>query len=182
MLGIFRCGRRGTATVELGLCLPLLVMLIGGGFDFGMAVYLRLQLEAAASAATNYAIVNAARVNAANGASLANSLAQIVSNDVGGTLASAAVVVNGGPAVTISGGAAVASGTASNADACYCPTGTAGDLTWGAAATCGTTCASGLVAGKFVTVQIQQSYRPIFSGYGFAANGAISTAAIVQVQ
>ena len=43
--------------------------------------------------------------------------------------------------------------TASAANACYCPSGTAPAVNWGAAATCGAACSGGGYAGKFVLVQ-----------------------------
>lgn len=42
-----RMGAPGQSLVELALVLPILLMLVGAGIDFGLAVYARSQVEAA---------------------------------------------------------------------------------------------------------------------------------------
>ena len=94
------------------------------------------------------------------------------------------MVVNDGPSTTVSGGTPSSGGTASNADLCYCPTGTVGAFTWGSSATCGTACPGTNTgfAGKFVTITASRAYTPIFSTYGIVQNNTISASAAVQVQ
>jgi Flp pilus assembly protein TadG len=173
---------RAVAAVEFGLVAPIFCLLFAGMVDFGGTVYMRLQLESAVSTGINYALINAASVSSTSGGSLASSIAALVANDVGGSLTSGSIVINSGPTATIAHGAATSGGTASNADSCYCPTGSPTGWSFGAAATCGGTCASGGLAGKFVTVSITQTYSPLFANYGLVTNGAITAAAIVQTQ
>jgi Flp pilus assembly protein TadG len=176
--------RRGVAAVEFALVTPIFCLLLAGIVDLGGALYTKFKLDAAVTAGTNFAQVNAGNVSSANGQTLANNIATIVETSQGASWADDGVVVNDGPAATVSGGTSSTSGTASNADLCYCPTGTPGSFTWGSAVTCGSAC-PGLntgYAGKFVTITASHGYTPIFSSYGIVQNDTISASAAVQVQ
>lgn len=174
--------RGGVAALEFALCAPILCLIFAGTADLGMVLYTKFKLDAAASAATNYAVINASSVNSTNGATLASNLASIVETSEGTSFANGTVVVNNGPSDTISGGTISAGGTASNADSCYCPTGSPTSVTWGSAVSCGSSCAGGGYAGKFVVVTASRTYTPIFSSYGIVKNGTISVGAAAQVQ
>lgn len=174
--------RSGAAALEFALCAPVLCLIMAGAVDLGLVLYAKFKLDAAVSAASNYAMLNSANVNSTSGANLANTLGTIVSTSQGGVSPDAAIVVNAGPSDTVSGGVSTAGGTASKADSCYCPTGSASQMTWGSALTCGTSCPSGGYAGKFVTIVASRSYKPIFSSYGIVQNGTISVGATAQVQ
>jgi len=50
-----RLGEAGIAGVELALALPMLILLMVGGFDFGRAIYEQNRLAAAAQAGVQYA-------------------------------------------------------------------------------------------------------------------------------
>lgn len=175
-------GRRGVAALEFGLLAPVFMIGLAGMVDLGNALVAKFILEASVSAASNYAMVNAAKVSATDGATLANSLGLITANARKAGWADSVATVNNGPKVTVTSGAAVASGTAANADSCYCPTGSASSLTWGGAVACGNSCASGSTAGKFVLISASHTYTPIFSQYSFAPSGTMTVAALVQVQ
>lgn len=174
--------RSGVASVEFALFLPLFCMLLAGVVDLGGALYTKFKLDSAVTAGANYAQVNAANVGATNGQTLANNIATVVESSEGSTWANDTVVVNNGPATSVSSGSSSTSGTASNADACYCPTGTASSVTWGSSATCGSSCAGGGYAGKFVVITASQTYTPLFASYGFVNNNTISASSMVQVQ
>jgi Flp pilus assembly protein TadG len=53
-----RVARSGTAALELGLVAPVLVLLIGGTIDFGMAFWTVMQVGNAARAGAAYALLN----------------------------------------------------------------------------------------------------------------------------
>jgi hypothetical protein len=53
---------------------------------------------------------------------------------------------------------------------------------WGGAATCGSTCAGGSQAGKFVTITGSVTYTPLLSTFGLIKNGTLTQNATVQVQ
>lgn len=173
---------RGAAALEFALCMPILCTILAGTTDLGMVLLTQFKLDAATSAATNYAVINGSSVNSTSGASLATNLATLVETSEGSGFASGAVVVNGGPSATINGGTITSGGTAANADSCYCPSGSAASLTWGSAVACGSGCPSGGYAGKFVTVVANRTYTPIFSSYGIVRSGTISASAVVQVR
>jgi Flp pilus assembly protein TadG len=174
--------RRGAAAVEFVILAPIFLLIMAGLVDFGGVLYTKFGLGASVSAATNYAAVNVSGVNSTSGAALATSLATVAANAQGTAWANATVTVNAGPSATSTGGAITTSGTATAADACYCPTGTANALTWGSAQTCSAACPASGYAGKFVVVQASKTYSPFFSSYGLVHAGVLSTTSIVQVQ
>src|SRR5579863_7528850 len=137
----------GIAAMEFALLMPVFVILLAGTVDIGGVVTTKFRLDTAVAAASNYVLVNASQVNSTNGATLASNLASVVTTSDTTTTANGTVVVNNGPTVTVASGAQSSSGTAANANLCYCPTGTTSNLSWGSAVTCGSTCTSGLLAG-----------------------------------
>lgn len=176
--------RSGVAAVEFALISPTIILVLVGLIDLGGMLYTRFQLDAALNAAANYAQVNAANVSSTNGATLASTLAQLAASPSG---SSSSVTINDGPTASYStstGTAATSSGgTASNADSCYCPTGSGTSVTFGSSQTCGSTCSGGGYAGKFVQLSASMNYSPIFSGYGLVSQaGTMQVSTVVQVQ
>jgi Flp pilus assembly protein TadG len=177
------CGlanRDGAAAVEFALLAPLLALILAGAVDFGGVVFQRFNLDNSVSSASNFALNGKASVNGTSGATLASTLGTILTS--AGTT-SGSVVVNNGPTVTISNGAASTPSNSTSADSCYCPARSGSTITWGSAATCGSTCGTGGKAGKFVVISASRSYTPLFSNYGFIdANQQISTLAVIQTE
>ena len=173
---------RGVSAVEFALVSPVLILILAGAVDLGGAIYAKFQLDCAVNAAVDYAMVNASSVNSTAGPALASTMAALVANAQGPSAANASITVNGGPTSTTGGSSASAGGAASAANSCYCPSGTAPSVDWGAAATCGASCGGGGYAGKFVLVQASTAYTPIFSGFGFMTSGQITSSSIVRVQ
>jgi Flp pilus assembly protein TadG len=171
------CDRAGIATVEFAIIVPILLLILVAMADFGLVLYARFGLNENVSASANYAIVKASDVSSSGGAGLATSLASVVPSTVDVT-----VVVNNGPSVTRTSGVSSSSGTASNADSCYCPTVSGSTVTWGSAMTCKSACSGSGLAGKFVSINASVAYSPLFGSYGFVRNGTLSTFTIVQVQ
>ena len=175
--------RRGVAAVEFALLMPIFCLLLAGIVDLGGALYTKFKLDSAVTAGANFAQINAANVSSTNGQGLATNIATIVETSQGANWADDAVVVNNGPGASVSSGAPTSGGTPTNADVCYCPTGTAGTFAWGNSTTCGAACpGGGGYAGKFVTITATRQYTPIFSGYGIVQNDTITASAAVQVQ
>jgi Flp pilus assembly protein TadG len=172
----------GVAAVEFVILAPIFLLIMAGLVDFGGVLYTKFGLGASVSAASNYAAVQVASVNAANGPTLAAALATVAANAQGTAWANAAATVNAGPGAAVAAGVVTTSGMASAANACYCPTGTAAALTWGTAVACATACPAGGYAGKFVLITASKTYTPFFSSYGLVKAGALSTSSIVQVQ
>ena len=167
--------------MEFALLMPVFGLIFAGIADFGGVLLTRFRLDAAVSAGANYAMVNAASVSSASGATLGTSISTVVANNAGSTWADDAIVVNNGPTQNMTGGTSTSGGTASNADSCYCPT-ISPSFAWGAAVTCGSACGGGGIAGKFVTITATRTYAPMFSGYGLVSNNTISVTTAVQTQ
>jgi Flp pilus assembly protein TadG len=184
----WRFGRRrrlrgkGTAAIELALIAPMLLILFAGVIDFGRAFHDEIALSGAVAAAADYALLNASSVNSTSAGSLAATLSGIVANANGAAWANATVTVNDGATSTVTGGSTTSSGTAANANLCFCPTGTAGGPIWGSAGTCGTSCTGGTLAGKFVTISGTRQFSAIFTTYGWVNNRSLHQSTIVQVQ
>ena len=181
--------RRCVAAVEFALLAPTFVLMFAAIVDLGNALWTWCRLEEAVAAGTNFALVNVNNVNSVNGPSLANDIAGIVANSaiVGShtTPADVTVVVNNGPTTTITSGVSATSGTATNANSYYCPTGPTGSppaWTWGSAVASGSACAGGGTSGKFVTVTASYNFTPFFASYAFVANGAMTARGMVQTQ
>jgi Flp pilus assembly protein TadG len=174
--------RRGTAAVELALISPMLLILFAGIVDFARVYQQEIELSSAVAAAAQYALLNAANINSTNAASMAATMSGIVANTNGNAWAGASVTVNDGATSTIAGGVTTGGGTASNANNCWCPTGNATNWGWGVAATCGTSCAGGTLAGKFVTISGTRSFTAIFANYGLTGNRTLHQSAMVQAQ
>jgi Flp pilus assembly protein TadG len=173
----FRRDGRGVAAIEFAIIAPIICLVLAAMLDFGLLLFVRFGLNENVSASTNYAIVNAAKVNSTDGATLATNLTAIIPVAVNAT-----VVVNNGPQVTRTSQVSTASGTASNANSCYCPTVSGSTVTWGSAVTCGSTCTGSGFGGKFVSVRASTSYTALLGNYGIVQNGTVSVDAVVQVQ
>lgn len=172
----------GASAIEFTLLAPVLVLLFAGAADFGGMVYTRLGLESSVSAAANYSLVNVASISSAQAGSFVSNVAAIAANSWSSGWADVGVTINGGATGTVTGGTAFTSGSTASANSCYCPTLASGAVAWGAAMACGSACANGGTAGKFVTLSASRVYTPLFSGYGFVSEGRISAAAVVQAQ
>lgn len=180
--------RDGTAAVELALISPLLMLMLAGLVDFGRVYHDKIELASVVAAAGQYALLNASSVTSGNGATMAASLSGIVANtntntnDDGSPWAGASVTVNAGPTSTVASATKTSGGTAANANSCWCPTGGTDNWNWGSAATCGTACASGTRAGKFVTISGSRAFSAIFGNYGLISNTTLRQSTIVQTQ
>jgi len=180
---VSRRERTGVAAIEFALYSVVFLSILAGTVDIGNLIFSEFQLDASISSGAQYAVVNASLVESTDGPTLAKSISAIVNNshtNSGGWTNT--VVVNNGPTVTTTNDTASSSGTASNADSYYCPTGTPGSWTWGSAKTAGTSCGSNKIAGKFVTITSSRTLAPFFPAWGFVTNGTITRYAIVQVQ
>ena len=174
--------RDGISTVEFAVAAPTILLILAGIMDLGRALMTKFEVSSAVSASTNYALLNAARVNSTAGATLATEIATVAKSSLDGNQGDVTVVINHGASVQVNNGQASPSGTAANADSCYCPTLASGVVNWGATKTCGSACTGGGVAGKFVVVTASKPYSPMFSGYGIVEDDAITVRAIVQPQ
>jgi len=174
--------RTGIAAIEFAFVVPVFLILLVGAVDLGLMLFEDYKLEQAVAAGAEYAAVNPTDVNSTNGPTLASSIAATVESANGTAWANDVVVVNNGPTVTVTNGTATSSGTNSNADSCYCPTGSPPNWTWGSAVTCGSACGAGATAGKFVTITATAPYTPLLTAYGFIHSATLRQSATVESQ
>lgn len=172
----------GIAAIEFAIIVPVFLILLMGVVDLGQMLFTYYRLDQAVAAGSQYAALNGGNVNSTGGASLASSIATVVENTNGSAWANDAIVVNNGPSVTVSNGAATSGGTASNADSCYCPTGSGATWSWGSAMGCGASCPSSGEAGKFVTITAAYNYVPILQIYRFITAATLSRSGTVETQ
>jgi Flp pilus assembly protein TadG len=170
------------AAIEFAFVMPVFLILLIGVVDFGMALVDDYRLDQAVAAGAEYAAVNAGDVNSTSGATLASDIATAVEDANGTASANDVVVVNDGPTETITSGTGTASGTASNANNCYCPTGSPPNWTWGSSATCGSSCTGGGLAGKFVTITATAAYTPLIGFYNLIGTSTLQQSAVVETQ
>ncbi|HEX4160123.1 MAG TPA: TadE/TadG family type IV pilus assembly protein [Rhizomicrobium sp.] len=174
--------RSAVAAIEFAFLMPVFLILFAGIVDIGMMLVEDYRLDQAVAAGEEYASINASSVNSTNGATLASNIATAVENANGNAWANDSVIVNDGPSVTMTNGTASSGGTASNADSCYCPTGSPPSWTWGSSMTCGASCAGGGTAGKFVAITATASYTPFLTIYHFINSGTLRQSAVVETQ
>lgn len=174
--------RSGAAAVEFAMISPVLVLILAATIDFGAVLYGQFRLNEAVSAGTNFAMVNGDRITGTGSEALSEHLAAILTGSQGSASVDADVIVNNGARRTFSKGSYQSGGVPAAADRCYCPVTVSGEIQWGAAVACGTACASGGQAGKFVHLTATQHYQPFFSNYGIVTEGTISANALVRAR
>lgn len=174
----------GVSAVEFALVSPILLLILAGTVDIGGSLKAKFELSTAVSAGSNYALLNGANVSSAGGGALANNIVAVTASGLSGSAGNVQVVINNGTSVSLNASTSTTTqtGTASNADQCYCPTSPSGTLTWGSPVTCGSICPGGGMAGKFVTISASKPYSPLFGGLGVVQGGNITVRAIVQPQ
>jgi Flp pilus assembly protein TadG len=146
-----RPGRQsGVAAVEFALCAPLMLMMLAGISDLGLAMRSKMLLAIGVDNAAIYAILTQGSATPA--------ILQAIVQD----------------ASSLAGVSANASRVTYD-----CASGTPATLV---AATSTTTCASGAVAGQYVTISGTYSYVPLMPGYSFLATSTLSDTATVQVK
>ncbi|MBX3529557.1 MAG: pilus assembly protein [Rhizobiaceae bacterium] len=178
----FRRDRSGASALEFALLAPVFLLILAGVVDIGSLLHTKYRLNSAIAAGSNYALVNGQDISEDEGADLALNIARVLAGEQASASGSSTVVVNNAEQVQMTGGVATTSSLPGNGDACYCPTKTDGSVAWGSAATCGSVCAGGGVAGKFVLISISKPYAPMFGGYGFTESDQITVSAVVQGQ
>jgi len=148
----FRSDRRGGPAVEVALAFPMLLMVLGNLVDYGLMLRRNAELANGVSNAAQYASLKGADVAAATLQSIATSSSWLT-----GATASA------------------------NAAACYCPTAST-RFTLGTAVACTTTCTSGQLAQKYVTVTASYPFVPTMPGVTGLGNRTLTAAATVMVR
>ncbi|MER9326981.1 pilus assembly protein [Mesorhizobium sp. M0152] len=182
-IDFLRREKTGVSAVEFALVSPVLLLILAGTVDIGGSLKAKFELSSAVSAGSNYALLNGDKVNSSGGSALAGNIATVVTSGLGGNGGNIQVVINNGPALAYAASTSTATqtGTAANADLCYCP-GNSGAVVWSTPVTCGSICPAGGIAGKFVTISASKPYAPLFGGFGIVNDGNITVQSAVQPQ
>ncbi|QKC84519.1 TadE/TadG family type IV pilus assembly protein [Mesorhizobium sp. NZP2077] len=175
--------KAGVSAVEFALVSPVLLIILAGTVDIGGSLKAKFELSSAVSAGSNYALLNGDKVNSSGGSALAGNIATVVTSGLSGNGGGIQVVINNGATLAYNATTSTAtqSGTAANADLCYCP-GSSGAVAWSTPVACGSICSAGGIAGKFVTITASKPYTPLFGGFGIVSNGNITIQAVVKPQ
>ncbi|HXV32133.1 MAG TPA: TadE/TadG family type IV pilus assembly protein [Sinorhizobium sp.] len=175
-------GSRGNAAIEFALLAPIFAVILAGGIDLAVLIMSRFHLEATVSNSASYALVKADMVDAENSSDLAETMATMIASEDTTGETQASIVINNGAIADYDGAKISIHGTASRADACYCPDGTATSLDWGSERSCASSCPKGSEAGKYVVITVKQAYAPLFSSFGIIKDDSIQASAIVRTK
>ena len=172
--------RQGVAAVEFAFIAPILLILMASVSQISLFVFKRMKANEAVSSAANSALSSGAGLTSSTADSTANLLAAILrAPDKDGT---ALVLINGSRQYNITATSVTASGPASAADECRCPSSNGASISWGSAVACTSTCPSGAPAGKYVSISYSRPYKPIFPTYGIVPSTGISLQTAARVQ
>jgi Flp pilus assembly protein TadG len=154
--------QRGTAALEFALATPLLLVMIGGAADFGLAQFYRTSLANAVSAGAQYAYLTGTGVTTAN-------IQTVVQN---------AMFLPPGAATNLT---FTFTGTSPGVQApgWYCVMGTGPTAT---ASTQGTICSDGSSAGYYVWFKATYATTGLLSGVLTTANRTMSEQVTVRLQ
>ncbi len=178
----FLRGESGASAVEFALLGPVFIVMMAGIVELGGAVNTKLRIDSAITSASTYLLGKGASVNASSAETLAKDVLKMLEAELGKKDVAAAVTVNNGPTVTMTIEGEGKSGNNSGADSCYCPSKGDGLIQWGNAMTCGTACASGGFAGKYVVISASKGFVSLFPVDRFIKSDMLGGTAIVQVQ
>ena len=157
-----RSWNRATAALEFALATPLLLIMIGGAADFGLAEYYRTLLANAVAAGAHYAYLTGTGVTTAN-------IQTVVQN---------AMFLPAGANSNLTFSFTGAS-PGVQSPGWYCVTGTGPTAT---ASSQGTTCSDGTSAGYYVWFTATYSNTGLLSGIMTAANRTMSEQVTVRLQ
>ena len=174
--------RRGVSAIEFGIMAPLYLFIMAGIVDLGGAVFTKMRIDSAITAASAYTLTKGEAITESSATALATDLTNLIAGDLGVDGTTIDVTVNHGPNIEMVGAHAKKSGTDANASLCFCPQRTGNVINWGSAKECGTSCPGGGVAGKFVSISVDKSYTPLFPMYRFMPEDPFSGLAVIQAQ
>ena len=147
-------GRRATAALEFALATPLLVVILGGAADFGLAQFYRTNLANAVAAGCEYAYLTGSAVTGSN-------IQTVVTNTMflpSGAAANLTVTVTGPKG--------------------YCVTGSGPTMS---AATAGSTCSDGSTAGTYILITATYTNHGLMNGFMSSASQSMTESATVRL-
>lgn len=179
MIRSMRHDERGSIAVEFALVAPVLLVILAAVIDIGSAAYGKLSLDARVTAAAEYALGQSGPSDQAAANALAETLVALLQ---GGTSQNAEVVVNNATLARWTGSAISVDPLSGDATSCYCPTRDAGEISWGPAVGCATTCTTGESAGQFVRLSADARHVSLFPGYAFIEGETVKASTVLRLQ
>jgi Flp pilus assembly protein TadG len=145
---------RATAALEFAMASPLLIIMLGGAADYGLAQYYRTNLANAVAAGAQYAYMTGTGVTAAN--------IETVITD--------AMFLPTGASANLSWNVTGPRG--------YCVTGSGPTMS---AATAGSTCSDGSTAGTYVVITVTYTNTGLMAGFHSLLSQPMTESATVRL-
>jgi Flp pilus assembly protein TadG len=161
-VSLCRSWSRATAALEFALATPLLVVMLGGAADYGLAQFYRTNLANAVAAGCQYAYVTGAPASPTGNPAFVANIKSMVTTSMflpPGATSNLSIAVTG--------------------PAGYCVTGTGPTMS---SATAGSVCqADGSVAGTYVLITATYTNTGLMNGFMSATTQAITESATVRL-
>ena len=152
--------RRGLAALEFALAAPLLLVILGGAADFGLAEYNKSNLSFALEAGAEYAHLTGSTVTVAN-------IKSVVTG---------AMNLSGGQSSNVQ-----ITTTPSGGPGYYCVTVSGGTPSL-AASSSGATCSDGTPAGLYIKIQATYTGGGLLGGFSIPSSLPITDTVTVRIQ
>jgi len=150
----FRAARQATAALEFAMASPLLIVLLGGAADYGLAQYYKTNLANAVAAGAEYAYLTGTTVTSTN-------IQTVITNTMflpSGASANLSITITGPKG--------------------YCVTGSGPTMS---AATAGSTCSDGSTAGTYVIISATYTNTGIMRGFMSTLSQPMTESATVRL-
>jgi Flp pilus assembly protein TadG len=162
LMSRFRSSRRGSAAVEFAVACPVLILMIGGAADYGLAQCQRSQLALAVAAGAEYAYYTGAGVITSNITTVIQSTFSSVTSQQSAVSVAYSSVTPGVPS-----------------PGWYCITGSGPSVT---SSSSGTVCTDGTSAGYYISMKATYTNTGIMNGFLGLANLPMTEQATVKIQ
>ncbi len=167
----------GSAAVEFALIAPVFVLILAGTLEIGIVIRERFDLVSVVSAAAHHTLGIGESVDDGSAQQVAATLATLLD----GGDRSATVRVNNAVIADLGEDGVAVSDTGADVAACYCPSRPDDALSWGAEVICGTSCADGNTAGRFVEIVARAPYAPLLGTFGLFTDQTLHNSAVVRL-
>jgi Flp pilus assembly protein TadG len=154
--------RRGIASVEFALIVPVLLLLLGGVADFGLLMMGRSQLANGVAQAVQYALLTGPSVSATTVSSVVKA-----GSARAGISATVSVQVIGPACYCVSGQPAALFGSSTAVSATYA---------------CTSICPNTRSPGAFLIITASYTYQPLMPLYSHLSNTVVAQMVTVQLQ
>lgn len=167
----------GSAAVEFALIAPVFLVLLAGTFEIGMMIQGKFDLISDVSAAAHHSLAIGGTLDAGAAQTVATTLAGLLA----GNERTATVTLNNAATATLVSGNVSSAQTGAEVAACYCPSRSDDQVTWGASVACDASCGDGSHAGRYVLITIQAPWTPLVFVNGLFSDKTLQSTAMVRL-